>query len=186
MFEFFIEELKKYDVGVNRLYPPASEESIKCAEEMLGFRLPEDYRVFLRRWNGGLLFAKEFGDLVLWSVEDERLEGVREYNWDLVRDNKFLINEQKHPEHLLVMAIYSDGSLACLDLRNAGHVVLWNRDERQVELEWDTLEAWLNSEMEQGAELYDYHGDEIETGSSSSDIRSEDIKPRLFSDPHGD
>ena len=63
---------------------------------------------------------------------------------------------------MLIIGMYSDGNLVCLDLRCPGRVCLWLRDEKEVEQEWDTLEEWLESEMEVGAELYDYHGNELE------------------------
>lgn len=64
MFETFVEELRKYDEGVHRLYPAASISSINAAESKLGVEFPPEYRAFLRSWNGGLLFAKEFFDIL--------------------------------------------------------------------------------------------------------------------------
>ena len=161
MFETFCIELQKYDSGVHRLYPPASHRSIADAEQLLNVNFTEDYKAFLRKWNGGVLFAKDFFDLLIWSVTDKKSDAVKEYDCDLVDMNKTLVMEQDHPNHLLAVASYSDGNLVCLDLRHDGAPVLWHRDDGLIEQRWDSLEDWLNHEMREGAAMYDYHGNDI-------------------------
>ncbi len=136
MFERFVRELDKYDPGIHRLYPPASLGAIRRAEEKLGIRLPRDYVAFLRRWNGGLLFAAEFYDLLIWSVDDESLAGVAEYNMDIAERNIFGRATLGHPAHLLAIASYSHDNLVCLDMSRDGRPVMWLRYERLIESEW--------------------------------------------------
>jgi len=160
MFQTFVEELKKYDESVHRLYSPASDSSINAAESKLQIELPAEYRAFLSRWNGGLLFAKEFYDILIWSIDDELTSPPREYDCEVVRMNDTLNREHNHPRSLLAIASYSDGNLLCLDMSRQGRPVLWLRNEERIEQEWDRLTDWLTHEMEEGATLYDYHGDE--------------------------
>ena len=162
MFESFSRELAKYDEGVHRLCPSVSETALHKAEKELGFSLPGEYRAFLQLWNGGLLFAKEFYDILLWSVADEHARAAREYECDVVRMNRELMAEHGHPLHLLGIASYSDGNLLCLDMNRDGRPVLWLRCEESIEQEWDGLADWLAHEMEEGTVIYDYHGDELD------------------------
>jgi hypothetical protein len=41
------------DLSFQHPHPPTSEEAIAAFEKELGFRLPEDYRQFLLKYNGG-------------------------------------------------------------------------------------------------------------------------------------
>lgn len=43
--------------------PPAAPDEIEQAEQALSCRLPDDYRTFLQRWNGGRLFVGNQTDL---------------------------------------------------------------------------------------------------------------------------
>jgi len=161
LFETFRREVQKYEEAVHRLHPPASSASIDAAEFQLQVDFPQEYKAFLRIWNGGLLFAREFYDILIWSVADERVQSTKEYDCEVVQTNRALM-ERGHPPHLLGIAAYSDGNLVCLDLSRDGRAVLWLRDEGCIEQEWNTLTDWLTHEMEEGALLYDYHGNERE------------------------
>ena len=160
MFAAFERELKRYVEGVHRLYPGASDQALRRAEVELGHELPRAYRTFLKRWNGGLLFAKEFFDVHLWPINDQLRGYVREYDSDLVRENRVFLSPQERPSGTLVIGSYSDGSLICLALRPPHRVQVWLRDEHETEEEWESLEAWLDDEMRAGAEMYDIHGNE--------------------------
>lgn len=160
MFNIFEEELNKYDHGVHRLCLPASDSSISAAEFGLQAEFPLEYKAFLRRWNGGLLFAKEFYDVLIWSVVDESKKSPNEYNCSVVEMNTALIGDGTYPRSLLAIASYADGNLVCLDMTREGRPVLYLRDEKAIEQEWENLEDWLTHEMEEGFTLYDYHGNE--------------------------
>jgi cell wall assembly regulator SMI1 len=164
MFDKFMNEINKYDSGVHRLNAAASEMAIARAEMSLGISFPQEYRMFLSCWNGGLLFAKEFFDIIIWNLEEPGEEWKGEYNFDVVKSNEVLVSEQRHPRHLIAVASYSDGNLLCLDITRQGKPVLWLRDEKEIEEEWSTFEEWLEHEMEEGATLYDYQGNEKESG----------------------
>lgn len=181
----FATEVAKYDRGVHFLFPGASPESLDRAEQVLSCEFPRTYRAFLARWNGGLLFAKEFGDLDIWSVKGGDEVADQQSPLDVVVDNQFLVREQGHPRNLLAIASHSDGNLICLDLGSDGRPIYWNRDKRTIELEWESLEDWLTHEMQQGKDLYDYHGDERDTPGTVHDINPDEIVPRNFHDPHG-
>ncbi|MGD8450646.1 MAG: SMI1/KNR4 family protein [Phycisphaerae bacterium] len=163
-FDEFAAELAKYDCGVHRLIPGASEEAIAVAERALGVTFFEDYKAFLHRWNGGLMFAKEFFDLLIWSVDDEATRDMLEYNTEAVRENTKQHAEYGLPAHLLGIAQDGGGDLTCLDFSEPPSVVRWSVDERKVESRWSTMIEWLEYEMELGRDMYDYHGDEREGG----------------------
>lgn len=161
MFEAFVREMNRYDAGVHRLVPGAQPASIDRAEEALGVVFPPDLRAFLLRWNGGLLFAKEFHDITLWHIDDPETDALHEYSSNIVRNNLILIRKFDHPAELLAFASLSYGSLACVDLSSPGRVVECDRAS-QVEDEYDSLEDWLDYHMADGATLYDTHGDMLE------------------------
>ena len=177
MFEQFARELEKYDPGVNRLYPPAPLGAIRRTEEKLGVRLPRDYVAFLRRWNGGLLFAMDFYDLLIWNVDDESLAGVAEYDMDIAKLNVLDRVRWGHPAHFLAIASYLDDNLVCLDMSRDGRPVIWLRDKRVIENEWATIEEWLEDEMDSGAEMYDYHGQDRKPPRADPSPPGEDAPP---------
>jgi hypothetical protein len=160
MFDIFLKKIRKYDPGVHRLNAGASNKAIASVEKSLGISLPQEYKAFLLRWNGGLLFAKEFFDIIIWNIQEPGEDWKGEYNYDVVKSNEVLISEQGHPSHLIAVASYSDGNLLCLDISRRGKPVLWLRDEEKIEEEWLTFEKWLNCEMAEGELRYDYHGNE--------------------------
>lgn len=158
-YDEFAAELARYDCGVHRLIPGASDEAIAAAEQALGVTFFDDYRAFLRRWNGGLIFAKEFSDLLIWSVDDEATRHLLEYNTEVVRMNTEEHAQYGLPAHLLGIAQDGGGDLTCLDFSEPPSVVHWSVEGR-VEFRWSTLLDWLNDEMKAGGKMYDYHGDE--------------------------
>lgn len=161
MFDHFKKEMRRYDLGVHRLVPGAAPESIARAEAALGISFPSELRAFLSRWNGGLLFAKEF-DVHLWHIDDPATDGLHVFATNIVHSNLKRMREFGQPPTLLAFAQYPDGRLACFDLTTAGRVVDWDSRTFEVEHEYDSLEDWLNEKMADGATLYDTHGDMLE------------------------
>jgi hypothetical protein len=65
-----IEDLLEDPARPMNFNPPANAESIAEAERQLGVRLPDSYRDFLLRSNGGTGFIGPLGYLMLWSAEE--------------------------------------------------------------------------------------------------------------------
>ena len=61
--------------GRHVLAPPSSRETLDSCEREMHISLPEEYREFLCRWNGGLLFLCEYYRLL--SVEEVTRTNLR-------------------------------------------------------------------------------------------------------------
>ena len=158
-YSSFVRHLSKYSPGVHDLKEGATSERLEKAEQVLGVHFPDDYREFLLRWNGGSLFH---GDLILLGVqEDCHPESVCSPTLVSVNSSKC----PTIPHSFLIIASYSYGDAICLSFDGLllGKVYLWNHETGEFTECWDSLESWLEYEMELGGRLYNFDGSRKKT-----------------------
>jgi hypothetical protein len=125
-------------LGPDRV-PPASPEQVAAFEAEIGAPLPDDYRRFLLRSNGGSLggnyeFEGEAASAVVRSVG-----GFREgYSLRSAR-GCYQGSPPRIPHALLWIMDDPGGNAVCLGLtgKHRGRVYFWVHDEEPVPDEWD-------------------------------------------------
>jgi hypothetical protein len=135
--------------------PPVSESEVEAFEAEIGVRLPEDYRLFLSRVNGGSV--SDWGryrykglapdDRTCYAVVSE-VGGLRpEPEYSLRANRQFYLaapgpqpeSETRIPAALLWIMSDPGGNATCLGLTgpHRGWVFRWVHDEPPAEGVWD-------------------------------------------------
>jgi len=158
-FQVFYEEIEKYTSNINILKSGVSEEVIVSFEKSNHIKLPYYYREWLKRNNGGELFATPAGTVlgeILGSKEIESGVPYLEYNFR--KDKRW----PQMPDSLFVIADTCEGDAIGFDMDETdeydGRVVLWSHETGDIEEEWGTLQEWLEDIMEEGKDFVKYDG----------------------------
>ena len=144
--------------------PPTqpTEEELRLLEEELGVRLPDDYRAFLVKFNGGRPEPNWFpvqGELGMGGVD--LFLGVRGAgDWDDLLTAKRRLLERM-PAHMLPIADAECGNVICLSLgtSDSGSVYYWDH-----ELEADEGEVPTYSNLFKVADSFSAFFDSIRQG----------------------
>lgn len=114
--------------------PPLDEKKIAAAEKKMGIKLPEDYRQFLLKNNGGRpdpanfpirgLENNPFGGIHFFGGIGDNIESVN-IDWS------YKIFRGRIPKNLLPIASDPMGNLICLSLgvEDQGTVYYWDHDD---------------------------------------------------------
>ncbi len=123
--------------------------------------LPYYYREWLKRNNGGELFAVPAGINIagiLGKQEREMGEIYVEDNFDIKKRVPGM------PDFLFILADNCLGDVIGFDLMQTnnmdGVVVYWNHETGEITEQWDSLAEWLDSVMESEKMLINYDGSE--------------------------
>lgn len=69
------------------------------------------------------------------------------------------------PSSMFILADLNDGEIVGFDLSRStledGCVIQWDPETAKIIEEWQSLYDWLNCVMEEGAELFDYEGNDL-------------------------
>lgn len=123
----------------------ASEEVLKQLEARIGFMLPDDYRRFMSKFNGGRPGPSGFG---FTTVKGKSDSSVRFFLTLDDREEYYTIQEfldcyaDRIPLKLLPIACDSFGNLILLDLgaRFTGVVYFWDHEQESMdEPTWDNI-----------------------------------------------
>lgn len=153
-YEYFtndkmIESLKRLEVFdiYHCLLKGSLSSSIKAVSYLK--YAPQGYLIWEKCCDGGLLF-----DTVLLSTKshdkelDLDFDSFEDCNSQTFRDDANL------DERFSVFAIRSYGDPLCFDkVAKDGRVYLWNREDKCVEVIWDTFEDWLADEIDSAIRL---------------------------------
>jgi hypothetical protein len=146
------------DVGANQALPPAavsvlgpnqtlppSQAQVEAFEAEIGTTLPDDYRRFLLRCNGGNIDWYEFEGLTpegqSWTAVISQVGGLREEPALSLRCARacYQGRELQIPRPLLWIMGDPGGNALCLGLTGKcrGRVYFWVHDEQPDPQEWD-------------------------------------------------
>jgi hypothetical protein len=126
--------------------PPAPPDQIEAFEAEVGATLPDDYRKFLVRTNGGYIpgwyrFKGPTPDGQSWVAFVHHVCGLREEPHLSLRFNRAcgLSGESQFPRALLWIMDDPGGNGICLGLggKRRGRVYFWIHDEQPDPEEWD-------------------------------------------------
>lgn len=155
-------EVEKYSEGVHCLNQGIDYDSIKLYEEKYCINIPNTLKEFLLKSNGGELFALPAGINIAGILGGEK----RRIGIFYLEDN-FDISKRVlgMPSSMFIFADLNDGEIVGFDLNRSnledGCVIQWDPEEAKIIEEWQSLYDWLNSVMEEGAELFDYEGNDL-------------------------
>ena len=160
-FNSFYSEVEKYVDGIHIFKESISEEEMCWFEETYNICLPYYYREWLKKNNGGEMFAVPAGTNiagVLGKGEAEKGEIYLEDNF-IAKKRPLGI-----PRYMFIIADNSLGDIIGFDLRHTnktdGVVVYWNYETGKISEKWNSLAEWLDSIMECGEMLVNYDGSE--------------------------
>lgn len=120
MIERLISELKKFDNSVVTFGEPATEQEIEESETHLGQNLPNEYKEFVRKYNG-LDFDCEYILKVGNNI-------CNTYSINKVYDFEHYNTENPMPLHLIPFAPDGFGNHYCFDMQKEGIIVFWQHD----------------------------------------------------------
>ncbi|MBI2302058.1 MAG: SMI1/KNR4 family protein [Armatimonadetes bacterium] len=125
--------------AVQRKSPPAPEPALLALEADLGARLPEDYRDFLLRCNGGYVGGRYWFDD---NVGVHHVGGLREEDhFSLLSARECYQNpaEIRIPTDLLWIMDDPFGNAICLGLSGShrGQVFFWDHEQEPWPEDWD-------------------------------------------------
>jgi hypothetical protein len=115
-------------ISMKRSGPVISESDVRCFEQKLGCRLPEDYREFLLAFNGGrpsleqVAFSIGKGDTILHSFDS-----LHDPEGDDIEETRERLSSQIPPE-LLVIGYDGLGSSICLVIHGDKRGEVWFYD----------------------------------------------------------
>lgn len=160
-FDNFYSEVEKYVDGIHILKKGISEKEVCCFEEIYDICLPYYYREWLKKNNGGELFAIPTGTNiagVLGKGEAEKGELYLEDNFIAKRRPLGI------PNYLFIIADNCVGDIIGFDLKHTnkmdGVVAYWSHETGKITEKWNSLAEWLDSVMESGELLVNYDGSE--------------------------
>lgn len=122
-------------------FPGAGEDEICAYEQKLGCRLPEDYKTYLKYSNGGEFFVP---GTVMWQIGGGADDKNSLENNNQAKDMEL----EAIPSNYLVIGRLNYGAPLCLDLDNVGNVVIWDAENEEDFLRWDSFGEWLAEELE--------------------------------------
>lgn len=132
------------------LFAPLDESAIEKLEGELGTPFPEDFREFLKVWNGLKLFGYEIN---VWGKRKNYVR-VGDEAWqpfDLVAHNRPSERPKGSPENILYIASVestNEGIFIDLDDKNFGRVGSTTYNFYYPKQYWTNFEEWLKSEFE--------------------------------------
>ncbi|WP_170272159.1 SMI1/KNR4 family protein [Clostridium tarantellae] len=164
-FKPFIDELNKYADGVNKLNKGVNINLIEKCENKLKIKLPETYKLFLNKYNGGELFAVPVGITLTEIYIKEK--GLKEKGGSYL-DETF--DEERRwpnlPKEYIIIDDTCEGDIICIDLKNSINpeckIVKLDTETGEVAETWNKLIDWLMYEMEFGSMLTNYDGTDKE------------------------
>lgn len=158
----FYREVEKYSEGVHYLNKGIDYNEIELFEENYHINIPDTLKEFLQESNGGELFALPAGINIAGILgREKRRNGIfyLEDNFDV---SKRICGM---PSSMFILADLNDGEIIGFDLNRStyadGYVIQWDPEAAKVIDEWQSLYDWLNCVMEEGAELFDYEGNDL-------------------------
>ncbi len=120
-----IEEFKKYDASVIKLYHPAEEKDIYELENIIKYKLPDEFKKFLMITNGA-------------EIDHQPVYGIHKNKpgTDLYSNFKCETEEAGNPMYNYLLPIMPDGmgNHNCLDLKSLSDdgmtcsVIFWQHD----------------------------------------------------------
>jgi Tfp pilus assembly protein PilF len=127
-FERFRTAAARFAEGVHWLGAPASETAIGARERALGRSLPEEYRQFLRSWEGARLFHD---DLVLFTLDGCATDGELVWIAESAAGDRYAIERARvveQEEETGLRWIAASGFERWLDLVMAKGEAIYDRD----------------------------------------------------------
>jgi len=160
----FFDEINKYKEGIHNLNDGVSDFQINNIEKSFNISLPNIYKDFLKLVNGGELFAIPSGTTISQIYDPSK--GTKQEGISYLDES---MNPQRRwplmPEDYLIIADKNDGDTICIDLNTSdsqdASIVQWSHETGLVSMRWGNLIDWLMDELEIGAMLVDYDGNEI-------------------------
>lgn len=119
--------------------PPTSPEAVRRLEEAIHIRIPEDYRKFLLKYNGGgpdetnYCFPKPVGNQSGVTISlFFPLEG-----WRITIEEEVKNYKGRVPRNLLPFGSDDSGNLFCLGLegKSSGKVFFWDHEQEKAAFE---------------------------------------------------
>lgn len=160
----FFDEINKYADGIHNLNNGIDANNIEQLEKQLNIKLPKVYKEFLQICNGGELFATPSGTVLSEIYDCTR--GPMENGGSYL--NESLKPERRWPgmpADYLIIADTNYGDTICMDLSTSddyeARIVKWDHETGEVADMWRRLIDWLMEELEIGAMLVDYDGNDI-------------------------
>ncbi len=144
---------------MHELYSPATDESIKLAEEKLTKVFPEQLMEFLKLSNGASFYSPS-GLNIFGVFQRTYLPGYEAHPWrfpvDITTQNKFTWL-QSFPEDVIVIGKNEGANTWIISMANEGPIIEYDRqDPDDFSWEWASFDDWLISEF---AELFTQHDD---------------------------
>lgn len=143
-----------YGVTLIPIAPPATEACVAALESELGDRLPEDYRRFLLRHNGGRVRPGGFWLAVRTSPatalpdgEVETLSGLHGGKYSSL-EQEFRSRRDRHPGDVIPIADDAFGNRFCLVIHGdrRGQVWFWDHErEPPRPVDWSNMDLIAES-----------------------------------------
>jgi hypothetical protein len=146
---------------LHTVYARLSDEKIDEIKKEIGVELPVDFIEFLKCANGINIFSDS---LSIWGLRTSyaRTGDAAIQPYDLVALNQE--KKGKIPTDWIVFGSYSwDGSEMLYDIKSSNSKVYrCENGSKKILQEWETLWAWLSSEVERLSKLFDEKGIEYD------------------------
>lgn len=129
----------------HKLKEGVREEKISELEEIIGERLPEDYREFLKISNGAEI---NYGNMVIYGIYLGNNEDRDEY--DNYVDFKLIeeFHEFGFPEGFLSIGEVGNGDELMVNMKSESkEVVYFYHEISWYEKEWESFTEWLEEEL---------------------------------------
>ena len=138
--------IEEMSAALTHTSPPASPEATERFEAMIGQRLPDDYREFLTRCNGGygcgyLRFTGPMVDDYVVTACLNHVGGLRQEDYFSLVANyeNYQTYEVRLPKDLIWIADDPLGNAICLGISGVhrNHVFFWDHENEPDPDEWD-------------------------------------------------
>lgn len=131
---------------IDQKLPPAPREKVRHFEQAIGARLPDDYREFLIRCNGGSLggsvcFAGPTPDGQPGDACIHHIGGFRKESYFSLEETRDIYQEgeDRIPEELIWIMDDPFGNAFCLGVKgeHRGRVYFWDHENEPDPEQWD-------------------------------------------------
>lgn len=142
------------EAWLHEIYTGLSEEQVNELENDMPIPLPNDYRAFLKIYNGINIFSDS---LSVFGVRDSD-SSIQPY--DIIDEN--MEAPEGAPESWLFFGGYSwDGTMVMFDLSEGtenNKVYLCARESANILYEWNDFWSWLSEETDRLSKMFDLNG----------------------------
>lgn len=161
MYENIFTIVEQYAKGVHLLKKGASESELLDFEDKYQMNLPTELRELLKISNGFELYALPVGTCISGIVGN----GVRDKGVFYLEDNFDMEKRAGIPGDIFMIAIECNCDIIGIDPEKSSldhlHIIEINPETGSIVEEWESVNDWLMSVIDEGQGIFDFNGNEI-------------------------